>query len=209
MNKRYIVFILSIISFITIMILLLTNNTVTFDKYIYNFISSFRCNSLDYIMKTITYIGNTIPVFIIIIILMMFLNNKNRILLGSSMVITLLINQTIKYIIRRPRPPIEERLITQGGYSFPSGHSMMSLCLYGVLIYLTWTNIKDKRIKFLIISLLSLLILLIGISRIYLRVHYPSDVIAGFLLTISILIINITIINDKFRGNIKDEDVHK
>ena len=117
------------------------------------------------------------------------------------MIVTLCINQIIKHLIKRPRPPVEERLITQNGYSFPSGHSMMALCLYGVLIYFVMTKVKDKKKKIFLVSILSLIILLIGLSRIYVRVHYPSDVAAGFLITISILVINITLINNYFRGN--------
>lgn len=209
MNKKNIISILSLIGFVIITILVLTSNVSKFDKIIYSIIQSIRCPFLDTFMKTITFIGNTMPVIIILIILMMYLNNKNRILLGTSMIMTLIINQIIKYTIKRPRPPISERLISQGGYSYPSGHSMMALCLYGVLIYIVYKEVKNKKIKCLLISLLSLMILLIGISRIYVRVHYPSDVLGGFLLTISILIINITMINNKFRGKIKNEDGNK
>ena len=77
----------------------------------------------------------------------------------------------------------------------------MALCLYGVLIYFVMTKVKDKKKKIFLVSILSLIILLIGLSRIYVRVHYPSDVAAGFLITISILVINITLINNYFRGN--------
>lgn len=209
MNKKYIISILSLIGFVTITILVLTSNVSGFDETIYNIVQSIRCPFLDTFMKTITFIGNTMPVIIILLILMMYLNNKNRFLLGTSMIMTLIINQTIKYTIKRPRPPVTERLISQGGYSYPSGHSMMALCLYGVLIYIVYKEVKNKKIKCLLISLLSLMILLIGISRIYVRVHYPSDVLGGFLLTISILVINITLINNIFRGKIKNEDGNK
>jgi undecaprenyl-diphosphatase len=208
MKKRTIIAYVSLIIFVLITILILTNNISSFDNYIYKIISNMRCDFLDSFMKLITSIGNTIPVLIILLIIMINLNYKNRTILGTSMIITLIINQLIKYSIRRPRPPIEERLISQGGYSFPSGHSMMSMCLYGVIIYLVSQNIKDKKIRHLVISILVLLVLLIGLSRIYLRVHYPSDVLAGFLLTIFILISNITFINNLFRGN-NNEDVHK
>ena len=125
------------------------------------------------------------------------------------MIITLLINQGLKYIIQRPRPPIEERLITQDGYSYPSGHSMMAMCLYGVLIYLVNTKLKNKKLKIFLTIFLSIVILFIGISRIYVRVHYPSDVLWAYLLTLLILIINITVINNHIRGNMNDKDGNK
>ena len=90
--------------------------------------------------------------------------------------------------MQRPRP-IEFRIIDENGYSFPSGHSMVSAAFYGFLIYLIYKNIKNKYLKWGLITILSLLIIFIGISRIYLGVHYTSDVLAGFLISISYLII--------------------
>lgn len=83
----------------------------------------------------------------------------------------------------------------KNGYSLPSGHSMVSMAFYGYLIYLIYRHINNKYIKWSLITLLSLLIISIGISRIYLGVHYTSDVLAGFLVAISYLIIYINIIN--------------
>ena len=153
--------------------------------------------------------GDTIPVIIITMCLLIVFNKEDRYILGSSMIITLLINQGLKYIIQRPRPPIEERLITQDGYSYPSGHSMMAMCLYGVLIYLVNTKLKNKKLKIFLTIFLSIVILFIGISRIYVRVHYPSDVLGAYLLTLLILIVNITVINNHIRGNMNDKDGNK
>ena len=77
---------------------------------------------------------------------------------------------------------------------------MASLCLYGVLLYLVITKIKNKKLKIALASLLTLMIIMIGVSRIYVGVHYPTDVIGGYLLTIVILIINISLINYHFKG---------
>ena len=197
MKKRHIISSILLIIFILITILLLTKSLTVFDDSIYKVVSSMRCNFCDILFKSFT------------LFLLISLNKKDRLILGSCVISTLIINQALKHIIRRPRPPIEERLITQGGYSYPSGHSMMALCLYGVLIYFVQTKIKDKKLKIFLTALLTIIILLIGISRIYVRVHYPSDVLSGFILTISILIINITIINNHIRGNINNEDVNK
>ena len=194
LKKRYLICIIALIGFTIISFLLLTNRLDTFDSIIYEIIKHIRCDFFDIFFKTITYLGNTLPVVIITITLLIYLNKEDRIILGSSMIITLCVNQLIKYLVKRPRPPLEERLITQGGYSFPSGHSMMALCLYGVLIYFVVTKIKSKKKQIVFTILLSLIILLIGISRIYVRVHYPSDVVGGFLITITILVINISLL---------------
>ena len=209
MKKRKIIGIVLLIGFILITLLLLTNNLETYDSYIYNIVYKLRCGFFDFLFIFFSYIGNSLPVTIITIALLIILDQRDRILLGSCMIISLITNQSLKYIIRRPRPPIEERLIKQSGYSYPSGHSMMAMCLYGVLIYLVYTKVKNKKLKILLISIFTALILLIGFSRIYVRVHYPSDVLAGYLLTLLILIIVITLITNHYRGNINDKDDSK
>ena len=78
---------------------------------------------------------------------------------------------------------------------------MIAVCVYGTLIYLVHKKVKNKKIKILLEVLLTLLILLIGISRIYVGVHYPSDVLTGYLISIIILIVNISAIERQFRGN--------
>ena len=105
-----------------------------------------------------------------------------------------IINNLLKVIIARDRPNIN-RLVTETGYSFPSGHSITSMVFYGYLIYLIYKYIDTKKIKILLIIILSLLIVTIGFTRIYLGVHYTSDVIGGFLLGVAYLIIFIGVSN--------------
>src|SRR5204862_3626013 len=85
----------------------------------------------------------------------------------------------LKQIFNRPRPLIP-LLEPVSGLSFPSGHAMMSMSFYGLLIFLTWESGYSRMWKWLIMTALLLFIFAIGFSRIYLRLHYFSDVIAGF-----------------------------
>ena len=209
MKKKKLIGTLLLIGFLVLTILLLTNNLTTFDNFIYSHIINIRSGFFDFFFIFFTRLGDIIPVMVITMCLLIMLNKEDRYLLGSSMIITLLINQGIKYLIQRPRPPIEERLIEQGGYSYPSGHSMMAMCLYGVLIYLINTKLKNKKLKVFLTIILSVIIILIGVSRIYVRVHYPSDVLGAYLITLLILIINTTIYNNYIRGNINDKDGNK
>ena len=127
---------------------------------------------------------------------MLFLLIKNKkigLSIISNIVIITILNQLLKRILQRPRPT-EFRIVEETGYSFPSGHSMVSMAFYGYLIYLIYRYIKNKYIKWSLIVLLSILICLIGISRIYLGVHYTSDVLGGFLLSISYLVVYISLI---------------
>ena len=199
-KKRYITSLVLLIFFIIIMILVITCNITTFDDNIYNLLYSLRSSSMDLIMKTITQFGNTIPVIIITLVLMITLTSRKEVfLIGSNTILTVGSNQILKHIICRPRPN-HLRLIVENGYSFPSGHAMISICLYGLLIYLVNKKIKNKLLKIILTILLIILILGIGISRIYVGVHYPSDVLGGYLLSLSILIFNITIVNKYYRG---------
>ena len=94
----------------------------------------------------------------------------------------------MKFFFQRPRPE-EYRLISESGYSFPSGHAMVSMAFYGLLIYIVYRYVKNVYLKYGLMVILFMLILFIGISRIYLGVHYTSDVLGGFLLSICYLIV--------------------
>jgi len=120
-------------------------------------------------------------------------NKKMGFSIALNLLISTALNLILKNIVQRPRP-IEYRLIDESGYSFPSGHSMVSAAFYGFMIYLIYVNIKNKKVKSLMMVLLSILVILIGTSRIYLGVHYTSDVIAGFLISLSYLLVYISII---------------
>ncbi len=88
------------------------------------------------------------------------------------------LNVVLKYIYGRPRPITA--LVEASGLSFPSGHSMVAASFYGLIIYLVWTYTTSKPLRNTLVFMLTLFILLIGFSRIYLQVHYASDVLAGF-----------------------------
>lgn len=90
------------------------------------------------------------------------------------------INQTLKFVIHRPRPDPIYALIHAYGYSFPSGHAMLSLVAYGLLAYFLVLKLQSRAARTLVICAFATLILLIGFSRLYLQVHYFSDVVAGY-----------------------------
>ena len=205
MKKRYIISGIFFLLFILITVLMITNNTKVFDDTIYKYIFSLRNDLLDTIFKTITKFGNTITIIIMVFVLLIFLGKENIYKLILTVVTTVLTNQGLKHIIRRIRPE-HIRLIKEKGYSYPSGHSMIAIATYGLLIYLVYKNVKNKLLKTILILLLLILILGIGISRVYLGVHYPTDVLAGFTIALPIIILIVGKIDDHFRGNINDKD---
>ena len=147
------------------------------------------------IAKFITNFGGAIFLIVLTIVLFIVIKNKKiGVSIFSNLVIVTILNQLLKGILQRPRPT-EYRIIEETGYSFPSGHSMISMAFYGYLIYLIYKYVKNKYIKWISIVVLSLLICTIGISRIYLGVHYTSDVLGGFLISISYLVIFISSVN--------------
>lgn len=150
------------------------------------------------IAKFITNFGGAIFIILLTVILIAVIKNKKiGLSILTNLAIITILNQLLKRILQRPRPT-EYRIIEESGYSFPSGHSMISMAFYGYLIYLIYKYVENKNVKWILISLLSILICLIGISRIYLGVHYTSDVLGGFLISISYLVIYISAVNNVF-----------
>ena len=96
-----------------------------------------------------------------------------------NLVCAVALNVLLKQLVQRPRPD-GFRLIAETGYSFPSGHSMVAMAFYGLLAWMVWHYERDRFVRWLCVIGFGLVIALIGISRIYLGVHYASDVIAGF-----------------------------
>jgi undecaprenyl-diphosphatase len=107
------------------------------------------------------------------------------------------LNILLKNIIQRPRPD-GFRLVAESGYSFPSGHSMISMAFFGLVIWMVWHYHKDDVMRYVWCAVFGLIIALVGISRIYLGVHYASDVIAGFCVSIIWLVFYTKIIAPLF-----------
>ena len=165
----------------------------------------FKFNVSTPIAKFMTNFGGAIFVISLKTILFFVIKDKK---IGISIITNLgivtILNQIIKFIMQRPRPT-EFRIIEETGYSFPSGHSMVSLAFYGYLIYLIYKYINNKHLKRTLIIILSVLICIIGVSRIYLGVHYTSDVLGGFLISFAYLIIYIELVNKFVLEKNKDD----
>ena len=162
------------------------------DLNIYKFFSENIINDkLTPILKVITHIGGEKIVLVLAVLAIILIKGlKNKLFLLTGVVGT----AGLKHIIQRKRPNIN-RLIPEEGYSFPSGHSMMSMAFYGMLIFLIFKYVKNTILKWTLIVILTILLSTIGITRIYLGVHYPSDVIGGFVVSLTYLFILTEIYN--------------
>ena len=198
MNKGvpYILASIFLMVFIIVCILVVSDNVSWLDTNIYNSIINHN-EILTNIFKTVTEFGDAIILIIItLLILLVFKERTFGFLVAINLVLSFVLGQIVKLIFIRERPTINV-LIDIGGYSFPSGHSTVSMAFYGFLIYLCYKKIDNKILKWFLIILQALLILTIGYSRIYLGAHFPSDVIAGFSLGLSFLIIYIKLFASK------------
>lgn len=189
-NYKFIILLVCIIIFLAIMEDIFEKETMMIDLIIYKVIvQSMRNNILTSIFKVITNLGGVYCLIIIATLLTIFIKDKKiAFSIPLNLIIITILNLFLKNIVERPRP-IGYRLIDETGYSFPSGHSMISAAFYGLIIYFIWKNVKNTKLKYVLCILLSILIVLIGISRIYLGVHYASDVLGGFTISIAYLII--------------------
>lgn len=177
---------------------LVQNELSVFDNIIYKYLRRLISEDMTDFMKFITSLGSGLILIIISLVSLCVCWRNIKYSFYSKMIAVNLaavsiLNETFKVVFHRERPDIL-RLVEAGGFSFPSGHSMISMSFYGFIAYLFYVNMKS-RWKYLTASLFSILILLIGLSRIYLGVHYTSDVLAGFSAGLAWLAVFITLIN--------------
>lgn len=138
---------------------------------------------LDVLMRSITELGSAaflLPLSAGVLVLFVWRGWKRE---AVSLIICLagagVLNQLLKALFERARPDLF-RLVAESGYSFPSGHSMVSFCVYGFFAYTFSRSVASVRLRIVAFLLMGVLVGVIGISRIYLGVHYPTDVMAGF-----------------------------
>ena len=168
------------LSFITIALFVMIKDSLWYDDFIIDIVRNISDNKTT-IYKIITFFASTYFLFAISLALLFLLKDELiAVMIPINLVVSALFNNVVlKLIFKRDRPL--DMLVQENGYSFPSGHSFVALAFYGFLIYLIINSKWKKNVKILLSVILSFLILLIGISRIYLGVHYPSDVTAGFI----------------------------
>ncbi len=139
-------------------------------------------------MKAVTYIGNWQSVTAICLVLLII--KRTRLTYGlplsaGALFVTLL-NKLIKHVVARPRPEDVTHLVEEGGFSFASGHSVASMLVFSLLIYLIRKNFKNRTAANVLTVVLAVPMFAVGISRVYLGVHFPTDVIAGWCLGIAV-----------------------
>lgn len=201
-NLKWIIAITLFFLFLIIVVNIYKDNIAGFDDFFYKQISLLISDKMTSFVKIITNFGSAISLISITLLTMLLFKNKRYgILTMINLVVIFLFNLFLKFVFARPRP-IDINIIEENGYSFPSAHSMVSTAFYGFVIYLITKSNIDKKQKLIYSLVLGLLIILICITRVYLGVHYMSDVLGGLLIAIPYLILFTTLI-DKYLPNKK------
>lgn len=159
------------------------NEMQQFDSAVIELIRYQANSMLDRWMLIVTELGSGTLLIVITISVLLYFSVKGWKRETIAMLICLvgaaLLNQLLKELFARARPDMF-RLVNESGYSFPSGHSMVSFCVYGFLAYMLSRQFASIRCRFAVFFAASCVVAIIGVSRIYLGVHYPTDVLAGF-----------------------------
>lgn len=196
---KWIICFICLIIFIILGILVLTKKDIFIDSAVYNFISKYITDDLTYVVKYLTHIGSAVVVILITVLtLIIYRNKKYGIFMAINLIVITILQYILKYTFARIRP-LDINLIEQPGHSFPSGHALTSLAFYGFIIYLIYTSSLNKKSKSIYIILFLILILVTGCSRIYLGVHFFTDILGGFSFSLAFLIIYTHIIKGRIR----------
>jgi membrane-associated phospholipid phosphatase len=176
---------LAILFFLTNEIVL--ENETSFDISVFNFLDRFRSPGATSVFTFFTFFGSInflLPAYILLSLYFIFFkkNNARSFNIAAIGLSSGLLLRFVKNIFQRHRPP-NPLIENVSGFSFPSGHSFSSFTFVGVIIYMLWESKADVSWKWAGTAVLFILATIIAFSRVYLQVHYASDVIAGFCLS--------------------------
>lgn len=170
--------------FLLLLFLVLQKMEIPFDPFLQSTILEFRNPLITRFLTLLTYTANWqfITGLCLIILIVPRTRRFPGLILSAAPLFSTLLYKLIKEILQRPRPEEALHLIQQGGFSFPSGHAMTGLVFYGLVLYFLLSSIKNSSNRRVLLAIGVVYIFFIGFSRIYLGVHYPSDVLAGWCL---------------------------
>lgn len=170
--------------FLVLLSSILQGEGIPFDPFIRSAILELRTPWITRLLTLITYTANWQFITGVCLILLILPRTRRfpGLVLSAAPLFSTMLYKLIKEIVQRPRPDEVLHLIQQGGFSFPSGHAMTGLVFYSLVLTLLLSLTKKSSTRWMLLVFGGMYIFLIGFSRIYLGVHYPSDVLAGWCL---------------------------
>lgn len=194
---KYILILLSAIGATIISLLVYNNGTapLAIDVSVRDFFISIRAPFLNGLVIALTHCGDTLTIVALCAILLVLPSRKKYGIPVSLAALTgLAIYKPMKHLFLRARPEQVFHLIEQGGYSFPSGHSVTSVVVYGLLLYLIGKHCKNPALRKCLSAVCLIFALFIGPSRLYVGVHWFSDVVCGMLIGLMVMTIYILLL---------------
>ncbi|QED47141.1 phosphatase PAP2 family protein [Cytobacillus dafuensis] len=182
----YIFLLIAIVVFLYFFLVVREGEPLLFDSTISSYLTHFFTESSYPFFKLFNVLGSTIgtgiiSLFVIGLLWVIKRDYAGMALLALAISLGNLLNMWLKEIVGRPRPEVEH-LVNVKSFSFPSGHAMMGMILYMLIAYFIMNNVRSNVTKWFVVIMAGMMILFMGISRIVLQVHYPSDVAAGLAL---------------------------
>lgn len=185
-SRRAMLVLVAVLVFTWLLFEIKTDDIMRMDAAAYSLVvMHMRAAWLTPIMQSISDLAYPVVLVVMLLAIEVFAPGRRPGLCAAvNLVLATLLNLLLKTLIQRPRPE-GYRLVAESGFSFPSGHSMVAMAFYGLLIWMVWRYEKDALVRRLGVIGFGLVIVLVGLSRIYLGVHYASDVLAGFCASIA------------------------
>lgn len=181
----FVLILLPVFIFFTLAREVIEKNSLAFDEPILLFIHSYASPFLNVFFTTITHLGDSVIMIIVAMIFAIYLAYKRiyqkALILVFSMGGVAVANSVLKFIFQRDRPTLWQHIVAETNFSFPSGHAMISAGFATALIVLFW----NTQYRWLTVAVATIGMLLVGLSRLYLGVHYPSDILAGWCVSVA------------------------
>jgi undecaprenyl-diphosphatase len=193
------IFLLALLSLAYLIRKVIVLQETNFDQQVFDFLQQHINKENNDVMLFFTFLGThkfLIPANLALIAYFLFIQKHKwyAIKIPAIALSSLALMFGLKHFFHRQRPGVP-LLFHAEGLSFPSGHALFSVTFYGLLVYIIYKGVKHNGLKWSLIGFLLLLMLIIGFSRVYLRVHYATDVIAGFCVGIIWLVMTIWLLN--------------
>lgn len=185
-NKRVTIVAACTIVFLVLLEDVLEGGLIKLDEAAYVLIvEHLRTDWLTPIMESISALATPVTLLVMLLLIVAFAPGRRPgACCALNLALVVVLNQVLKFLVQRPRPE-GFRLAAETGFSFPSGHSMAVMAFFGLLIWMVWHYERDRAVRIGCSVALAALIVAVGVSRIYLGVHYASDVVAGFCVSLA------------------------